>query len=256
MFVYTAMNPNGTGLMMLLGLPFVAVSLFVGLAFQESFSGAYIVALIASPFLWSFAYPSTSLVQYLASSKAYLAVPFRRLCVRSHFGRRNNLCCGLTMRSSRNHFVPPNTRQVKLAMCLARYAVRLNLGVRHQMKDFSRQPTRGERALSIVLTAALSILLGCLSIFLAFRGQWIAASIITAIFVATLILFFRAAFGASRALKPREKYAFAWLSLLLGVGSLAIATFIQGCGHPSVVGYFWIIFVPCHGTYRRAEARA
>ena len=56
MFVYTAMNPNGTGLMMLLGLPFVAVSLFVGLAFQESFSGAYIVALIASPFLWSFAY--------------------------------------------------------------------------------------------------------------------------------------------------------------------------------------------------------
>ena len=96
------------------------------------------------------------------------------------------------------------------------------------MKDFSRQPTRGERALSIVLTAALSILLGCLSIFLAFRGQWIAASIITAIFVATLILFFRAAFGASRALKPREKYAFAWLSLLLGVGSLAIALFIQG----------------------------
>ena len=30
-----------------------------------------------------------------------------------------DLGCGLTMRSSRNRFVPPNTWQVKLAMCLA-----------------------------------------------------------------------------------------------------------------------------------------
>ena len=59
MLIYTAMNPNGTGLMMLLGLPFIAASLLAGLAFQESFSGAYFVALVAAPFAWSVAYTKT-----------------------------------------------------------------------------------------------------------------------------------------------------------------------------------------------------
>ena len=56
MFIYTAMNPKGTGLMMLLGLPFIAASLLAGLAFQESFSGAYLVAVIVAPLVWSALY--------------------------------------------------------------------------------------------------------------------------------------------------------------------------------------------------------
>jgi len=59
MFVYTAMNPKGTGLMMLLGLPFFAASLLVGLALQASFSGAYLIVLVVAPLLWSVAYTKT-----------------------------------------------------------------------------------------------------------------------------------------------------------------------------------------------------
>ena len=59
MFIYTAMNPNGTGLMMLLGLPFVGAALLAGLAFQDVFSGAYLVAVVLAPLIWSVAYTKT-----------------------------------------------------------------------------------------------------------------------------------------------------------------------------------------------------
>ena len=56
MFIYTAMNPKGTWLMAVLGLPFVVASLLAGLALQASFSGAYLVALVAAPLVWSLLY--------------------------------------------------------------------------------------------------------------------------------------------------------------------------------------------------------
>ncbi len=59
MFIYTGMNPNGTGLMMLLGLPFLAASLLLGLSLQAVFSGAYLVAFASASLVWSFAYTKT-----------------------------------------------------------------------------------------------------------------------------------------------------------------------------------------------------
>lgn len=59
MFIYTGMKPNGTALMMLLGLPFIAASLLLGLSLQAHFSAAYLVALASAPLMWSVAYTNS-----------------------------------------------------------------------------------------------------------------------------------------------------------------------------------------------------
>ena len=96
------------------------------------------------------------------------------------------------------------------------------------MRDFSRKPTQGERALGIVLNAALTILFGSLAVFLASRSMWIAAVTCGLLSGATIAMFYRAASGASRRLNRTQTYALAWIFLLLSLGGFLIVLLVEG----------------------------
>ena len=96
------------------------------------------------------------------------------------------------------------------------------------MKDFTRQPTLKERALAVVLNAALCILFGWLVAFLAFRNMWVAASIFGALLIVTLVLLVRAALGARQALNRKQAHVFTWVLMVLGAGGVAIALLVDG----------------------------
>ena len=90
------------------------------------------------------------------------------------------------------------------------------------MKDFSRQPTRRERALAVFLNAALVLLFCGLAAVFAFRAMWTAALVSAAVVIAPSVMLQRAAFGGRRALGRKERYVLAWILLCLGVGGLCV----------------------------------
>jgi hypothetical protein len=96
------------------------------------------------------------------------------------------------------------------------------------LKDFIRQPTQKERALAVVLNAALCILFGWLVAFLALRNMWVAASLSGALLIVVLALLIRAAFGARQALNRKQAHALAWALVVLGAGGVAIAVALKG----------------------------
>jgi drug/metabolite transporter (DMT)-like permease len=91
-----------------------------------------------------------------------------------------------------------------------------------QLKNFSRQPTRGERALAVVLNAALVLLFCALGAVFAFRGMWIPTGVSAAVAVAASVMLLRAAFGDRRALNRKERYWLAWVLVSLGVAGLCL----------------------------------
>ena len=96
------------------------------------------------------------------------------------------------------------------------------------MREFSRSPTQRERIVGIFATAALLLLFGSLSIFLASRSAWLAAAICGAITCGALVMLYRAAFGVRRRLNRNETRVVAWLFLLLGISGLAMLFLIDG----------------------------
>jgi len=96
------------------------------------------------------------------------------------------------------------------------------------LKEFTRQPTQRERALAVVLNAALCILFGWLAAFLAFRNMWVAASLFGALLIVTLALLVRAALGARQALNRKQAHVLAWALLVLGSGGFAVAALVNG----------------------------
>ena len=95
------------------------------------------------------------------------------------------------------------------------------------MKEFTRRPTQRERALAVVLNAALCILFGWLAAVLAFRNIWVAASLFGALLIITLVLLVRAASGARRALNRKQAHVLAWALLVLGAGGFAVAVLVN-----------------------------
>jgi hypothetical protein len=96
------------------------------------------------------------------------------------------------------------------------------------LKELTRQPTQRERALAVVLNAALCILFGWLAALLAFRNMWVAASLFGALLIVTLALLVRATLGARRALNRKQAHVLAWALLVLGAGGLAVAVVVNG----------------------------
>ena len=90
------------------------------------------------------------------------------------------------------------------------------------MKNFSRQPTRGERALAVILNAAIVLLFFALTAVFAFRAMWSATAVSAAVLVAMTVMLHRAAFSGPRALERKERHVLAWVLVCLGVGGLAV----------------------------------
>src|SRR5690242_13397216 len=91
------------------------------------------------------------------------------------------------------------------------------------MKQFTREPTRMERAFAIALSALLACVLGAVAMFLAWKGVWIAAAVVGALFACVVLLLCRAIFGRRRALGRKGSYRLAWVLLLQGIGGFALA---------------------------------
>ena len=96
------------------------------------------------------------------------------------------------------------------------------------MKEFSRQPTAGERLLGIGLSAVLLVFLAMLAIALALSGSWVAGAVCVLLSSATAVIFWRASFGSSRALTRRQRSVFAWVLLVLGFGCIAFVALADG----------------------------
>ena len=96
------------------------------------------------------------------------------------------------------------------------------------MREFSRQPTRGERAVAVVLNAALALLFGALAIFLMFRDVPVGAAICGLITAVSAVMFYRAAFGTSRALHRGESRTLAWVLLFLGAAGFVVLLLLDG----------------------------
>lgn len=95
------------------------------------------------------------------------------------------------------------------------------------MKAFTREPTRAERVLGIVLSALLSVVFAGLTYLFARHGSRIAAVVTGALFGVVVVFLYRAAFGTRRALNRNASYKLAWLLLLLGLGGLAVVLLAQ-----------------------------
>jgi uncharacterized membrane protein HdeD (DUF308 family) len=96
------------------------------------------------------------------------------------------------------------------------------------MREFSREPSRAQRVVAVVLTGASASLLGTLTFFLAYRSAWIAVSIFGALFSVTIVLLYRAAFTAPRALRQKEAYRLALCLLAVGIGTVVISLLVKG----------------------------
>lgn len=108
------------------------------------------------------------------------------------------------------------------------YRASLNSSVRAHLRDFTRKPAQGERALAVVLSAALCVLLGWSFVFLAFHRMWGTAAVFGALLTITLALFIRAALGARRALNRKQAQVLAWVLLAFGVSGFVIAHLVHG----------------------------
>jgi hypothetical protein len=96
------------------------------------------------------------------------------------------------------------------------------------MKEFTRQPTRAERAVALILNAALAIAFCFLAAFLLYRGAAFGAVVCGVIAGLSIGMFVRAAFGARRALDPHRAYWLAWVLLLAGIVGFIAAAFSSG----------------------------
>ena len=96
------------------------------------------------------------------------------------------------------------------------------------MKAFTRQPTRGERTLAVVLDFALCVLFAWLATRLALLGMWGLAAIFATLLAITWVLLVRAVVGDRRALNRRQVYGLSWLLLALGLGGFVLAALIDG----------------------------
>ena len=127
-----------------------------------------------------------------------------------------------------NKSFKPNPHHWRSDLLHCDLAGRLNSGVRHQVREFSRPPSQGERIAGIVATVALAILFGTLSVFLVSRSAWLAAAICGALAVLALFMLYRAAFGVRRRLNHNETRAVAWFFTALGLCGLAMVFLIDG----------------------------
>lgn len=90
------------------------------------------------------------------------------------------------------------------------------------MKTFTREPTRAERVLGIVLSALLSVVFAGLTYLFARHGSGIAAVVTGALFGVVVVFLYRAAFGTRRALNRNASYKLAWALMLFGAVGFAI----------------------------------
>ena len=90
------------------------------------------------------------------------------------------------------------------------------------LKEFTREPTRAERVLGIVLSSLLSLVLGGLTYLFARHGPWIAAVVTGALLGVVVVFLYRAAFGTRRALNRNASYKLAWVLMLFGAVGFAI----------------------------------
>jgi hypothetical protein len=96
------------------------------------------------------------------------------------------------------------------------------------MKDFSRQPTRAERGIAVVLNLVLAVIFGALAIYLMLRDMPTGAAICGVITGIWVVMLYRAAFGASRALRRGESRALAWVLLFAGIAGFVILLLLDG----------------------------
>ena len=96
------------------------------------------------------------------------------------------------------------------------------------MREFARKPSRNERIAAIIINLALLALFSAICVLLFIRNALAPAVVCGALATVFFVLFYRAAFGTSRALKRRETHAFAWVLLALGSAGLVAALFLKG----------------------------
>ncbi len=96
------------------------------------------------------------------------------------------------------------------------------------MKEFTRPPTRRERALAIALNIVLACLFGSLAVFLHSRGVTVAAVVCALVTSIWIGLLYRATFGQPRALGASGSRALAWTLLLGGMAGFVLAALVPG----------------------------
>ncbi|WP_036169840.1 hypothetical protein [Noviluteimonas dokdonensis] len=101
------------------------------------------------------------------------------------------------------------------------------------MKEFTRQPTRGERAFGIALSAMLAIVLGLLSMLLVSKGAWVASAVVGVVLACVVFILCRAVLGGRSALGRKGSHRLAWALLLLGIGGCALVALV-GFTHGSI----------------------
>ena len=124
------------------------------------------------------------------------------------------------------------------------------------MKEFSRQPTAGERLLGIGLSAFLLVLFGVLAIAFSLYGSWMAGAICLLLSTLAAVIFWRASFGSRRALTRRQTYVFAWVLLVLGIGCVAFVAVAHGDRTDSLLalgGAFTILSAGLAGVRYRGQ---
>jgi hypothetical protein len=96
------------------------------------------------------------------------------------------------------------------------------------VKEFTRAPTGRERALAVVLNFVLVAIFGALTVFLASHGEVTAAVICALLTCVWIGLFFRAAFGSSKALGSGSSRLLAWVLLFVGLAGFVLVLFVPG----------------------------
>jgi hypothetical protein len=96
------------------------------------------------------------------------------------------------------------------------------------VNDFSRQPTSGERALGIVLSAVVLLVFGTLAIVFSLSGEAAASGVAITVSAIAAAIFWRACFSAPRALSKGSTYFLSWALLLAGVAGASLGFFVDG----------------------------
>lgn len=93
------------------------------------------------------------------------------------------------------------------------------------MEDLSRPPTKIERLLASVLSALAALVFGAVSVFIfsSVPVSYPALAIFTALFLASAVMFCRAAFTARRRLSNQALSRLAWVLVVGGVACAALA---------------------------------
>lgn len=82
--------------------------------------------------------------------------------------------------------------------------------------------------MGIVLSAVILFLSGVLAIAFALVGETAAAIIATVVSVVATVIFFRALFGAPRALSRRSAYLLSWALLVAGLAGISLTLVVRG----------------------------